>query len=1547
MAKIENKVVYPLVTPTASDRIIGTDVSDNNKTVSFLISDLPGGGGGGVLQDLQSVLDVGNIAVQDMTLTGDVTVYGDVAPTTLTAQGSPGSAGQILSSTGTGLEWIDSPAVSCCSLDDVLSIGNTTSQDIFMTSGELTVQGSGGGINILSPAALLSTGVATFNNNVAINNALTFGGSGYLVAGGTPGLAGDVLVSTGTGVQWSSTKGACCGIQEVLTAGDTATDVGLTFAGTSTIRFGVNNNIVSAGTNIWTGSNSFHAAGTTATTAGIALSGSLHDGTTTGAAGQVLTSTSTGVEWADQTTGTQDLQSVLDNGNTASGANANITISGTLDATTITDGTGSTGISGQFLSSTATGLVWSDNATACCNLQDTLTVGNSATTSIVLSGTGISLTAPTVIPGLIEDGSGNTGAGLEILRMNAGATALEWASAATGVTSISANVSPITVSTGDPLLVSSPTGSIVLTPTQYNGASNVGYVPTGGSTGTYLDGDGNWTTPANSGVTSFSNINGTYISASTVNNLAVGDVTLGTLDLSATNDVATISSRVLTQDNTWAVPLYTTLTGATTAANSTGLTGALTFGYSSGTNLYTITSNYFDGGDNVGIVPTSVAIAAPDRADYYMDADGNWSIPPGTGAGAVTSVTAGAAGTSTGAVTTITPSTGAVVVTPNAYAGGSNVGHVPAGGGAGEYLDGASGVWTTLPTSVTSVDEKTPGTSTGVPIVVNPSTGVVEVQSMAYAGNTNVGHVPTGSGGTATLYLDGSGNWSTPTGSGAMNSFDITDGTTTETISNGDTIIFHSGTFVQAVVGATDVVSLDLSATGTPNATKFLRGDNTWTDLNTLINGTVNQIAMFTGTGQTVGDSIIAQSLSSTGIAIDSTGVSTSLDFTASGSDVGGILNSANYYQLGMAATQLYFLVKTYSTTALAINGSNGYTHLLGTSGAGLGPLSTLHVEGNITMTNGSTTAGAGKLIISDANGTGSWQEITGTTPINVTSAGSTVTISSDAYAGGSSIGYVPAGGTAGTYLEGDGTWSIPGGAGAGVTTFTNTSGTYISYGTDNAAQSGAVTTGTIDLSAVDGTAIPSTRFLSKDNTWDVPYFITLDDAFTTANTTGLDGALTFTLNSASNIYNVRANYFDGGANVGIVPDASTASAGDYLDYQGNWTSPSSSGVTSVTTTDGTFINLTPNTAATGAVTVTADLSAAGLGSPTTDYFLRGDNTWATLGSALVTSLYLGAPGTSTGLGDSLSLSAVVGSITLTPNQYDGGGNIGMVPTGGTSSTFLRGDGTWVTPAGGTMSSFDVSDDSTTQTVTDGQELNIVAGTGISSTLGAVPTDHTFTIANTGVTEIIAGTGVAISATGPGGTGDVTVSASSFMTAERTYYSPGVYKFPGSNNYATWDSCITSAHAFVSVGDYDAMSLSYNSNSPLTLTQLEALTANMTSRMHLFQNPPGSGKVYQLSHIYSTIATNLANSSSAGTKVSLYRASPTCALGTPVWFEVGSAPTSYSSLQYNNCRDISLDAMPTLDKQLNEGEFWTVVLYSTDSGGGQWVGNMRIEFFEV
>ena len=64
--------------------------------------------------------------------------------------------------------------------------------------------------------------------------------------------------------------------------------------------------------------------------------------------------------------------------------------------------------------------------------------------------------------------------------------------------------------------------------------------------------------------------------------------------------------------------------------------------------------------------------------------------------------------------------------------------------------------------------------------------------------------------------------------------------------------------------------------------------------------------------------------------------------------------------------------------------------------------------------------------------------------------------------------------------------------AGGGVETLTTSDGTYIDL-TPNAPTDGAVTV-TADLSAVDGTAVAATRFLSKDNTWDVPAFPTSDN---------------------------------------------------------------------------------------------------------------------------------------------------------------------------------------------------------------------------------------------------------------------------------------------------------------------------------------------------------------------------------------------------------------------------------------------------------------------
>jgi hypothetical protein len=60
---------------------------------------------------------------------------------------------------------------------------------------------------------------------------------------------------------------------------------------------------------------------------------------------------------------------------------------------------------------------------------------------------------------------------------------------------------------------------------------------------------------------------------------------------------------------------------------------------------------------------------------------------------------------------------------------------------------------------VSQVTAATPAASTGTPLVITPTTGNVTVQSRAYAGGSNVGHVP--SGGTSTTFLRGDGNFST------------------------------------------------------------------------------------------------------------------------------------------------------------------------------------------------------------------------------------------------------------------------------------------------------------------------------------------------------------------------------------------------------------------------------------------------------------------------------------------------------------------------------------------------------------------------------------------------------------------------------------------------------------------------------------------------------------------------------------------------------------------------------------------------------------------
>lgn len=53
-------------------------------------------------------------------------------------------------------------------------------------------------------------------------------------------------------------------------------------------------------------------------------------------------------------------------------------------------------------------------------------------------------------------------------------------------------------------------------------------------------------------------------------------------------------------------------------------------------------------------------------------------------------------------------------------------------------------------------------TSANAAIVVNPQVGPVSLESVAYAGDTNIGHVPSGSSGDVNLFLNGNAGWTTP-----------------------------------------------------------------------------------------------------------------------------------------------------------------------------------------------------------------------------------------------------------------------------------------------------------------------------------------------------------------------------------------------------------------------------------------------------------------------------------------------------------------------------------------------------------------------------------------------------------------------------------------------------------------------------------------------------------------------------------------------------------------------------------------------------------------
>ena len=193
--------------------------------------------------------------------------------------------------------------------------------------------------------------------------------------------------------------------------------------------------------------------------------------------------------------------------------------------------------------------------------------------------------------------------------------------------------------------------------------------------------------------------------------------------------------------------------GVATAGSSDGATTKGIAGFNSAhfnvTSNGWVSSDIYGGGSTLGIVPSGGG------STTFLRGDGSWVTPTDTntqrsaGTGLSLSgntINANVDGTQSVAANT-SSSTSSRTYKVQVDSGDNLVVNVP-------WVD-------TNTQTVTSVDEIAAGTSTGTPIIVNPTTGAVKVQSMAYDGGSDVGHVPAGGG--STTFLRGDGSWVTPT----------------------------------------------------------------------------------------------------------------------------------------------------------------------------------------------------------------------------------------------------------------------------------------------------------------------------------------------------------------------------------------------------------------------------------------------------------------------------------------------------------------------------------------------------------------------------------------------------------------------------------------------------------------------------------------------------------------------------------------------------------------------------------------------------------------
>ena len=188
---------------------------------------------------------------------------------------------------------------------------------------------------------------------------------------------------------------------------------------------------------------------------------------------------------------------------------------------------------------------------------------------------------------------------------------------------------------------------------------------------------------ATSGVETFTNANGTYVAFGTVNTFAFGDVTVGTVDLTAVDGTSTASDRFLTKANKWATIPFGDITEVQggTYINVTNQTGPIPIVNHDLTSRTDTTSTASPG---YGVSFTAIDSVTTNTTGHVTalnvktitlpsDTNETYTLPVAAGASnsAIMNLTAGGTGSGVKSSVTVFGTTGRIAITEQTGNNGS------------------------------------------------------------------------------------------------------------------------------------------------------------------------------------------------------------------------------------------------------------------------------------------------------------------------------------------------------------------------------------------------------------------------------------------------------------------------------------------------------------------------------------------------------------------------------------------------------------------------------------------------------------------------------------------------------------------------------------------------------------------------------------------------------------------------------------------------------------------------------------------------------------